>query len=62
MSTAGVAGPGGEGGEEGLVHFALARLGQNTVHRVRSFGAIGRDPVRQRSLETILEMLEETLA
>jgi len=62
VSTTGFAGPGGEGDEEGLVHFALARLGQNTVHRVRSFGAIGREPVRQRSLETVLDMLEETLA
>jgi len=62
VSTTGFAGPAGEDDEEGLVHFALARLGRNTVHRVRSFGAIGRDPIRQRSLETILEMLEETLA
>ncbi|SDG27462.1 CinA family protein [Sulfitobacter delicatus] len=62
VSTTGFAGPAGEDDEEGLVHFALARLGRNTVHRVRSFGVIGRDPIRQRSLETILEMLEETLA
>ena len=61
VSTTGFAGPAGEGDEEGLVHFALAQLGRNTVHRVRSFGPIGRDPIRQRSLETILDMLEETV-
>ncbi|MEX3317125.1 CinA family protein [Sulfitobacter sp. PS-8MA] len=61
VSTTGFAGPAGEEDEEGLVHFALAQLGRNTVHRVRSFGPIGRDLIRQRSLETILDMLEETL-
>lgn len=61
VSVTGFAGPGGPGDEEGLVHFALARGGRNTVHRVQSFGALGRDPIRQRSLGTILEMLEETV-
>lgn len=62
VSVTGFAGPGGPGDEEGLVHFALAREGRNTVHRVQSFGALGRDAIRQRSLGTILEMLEETVA
>lgn len=62
ISVTGFAGPGGPEAEEGLVHFALAREGRNTVHRVESFGALGRDPIRQRSLATILEMLEETVA
>jgi nicotinamide-nucleotide amidase len=61
VSTTGFAGPGGIEDEEGLVHFALAREGCNTVHRAESFGAIGRDAIRQRCLETILDMLEETL-
>ncbi|KZX93128.1 MAG: CinA family protein [Sulfitobacter sp.] len=61
VSTTGFAGPGRPEDEEGLVHFALAREGCNTVHRAESFGAIGRDAIRQRCLETILDMLEESL-
>lgn len=57
-SVTGFAGPGGEGDEEGQVHFALAREGAETVHRERHFGAIGRDAVRLACLETMLDMLE----
>lgn len=45
----------------GLVHFALARTGARTVHRVERFGEIGRAQVRLRCLETGLEMLRASL-
>lgn len=61
VAVTGFAGPAGEGCEEGLVHFALARRGEATVHRVEHFGSLGRGPVRVKSLETMLEMLEEAV-
>jgi nicotinamide-nucleotide amidase len=61
LGVTGFAGPAGDGCEEGLVHFALARRGQPTVHRVEHFGAAGRGPVRVKSLRTLLEMLEQAL-
>ena len=61
LGVTGFAGPAGERCEEGLVHFALARRGQQTVHRVEHFGSAGRGPVRVESLKAMLEMLEEAL-
>ena len=61
VGVTGFAGPAGEGYEEGLVHFALARRGGETVHREEHFGAIGRGPVRVRSLRSMLKMLEDTV-
>jgi nicotinamide-nucleotide amidase len=61
IAVTGFAGPAGEGCEEGLVHFALARRGEPTRHRVEHFGAAGRGPVRVQSLRAMLEMLEEAL-
>jgi len=61
LAVTGFAGPAGENCEEGLVHFALARRNGNTVHREAHFGAIGRGPVRVRSLKTMLEMLEDAV-
>ena len=61
LGVTGFAGPAGDGCEEGLVHFALARRGEPTVHRVEHFGPAGRGPVRVKSLRTMLEMLEEAL-
>ena len=61
LGVTGFAGPAGDGCEEGLVHFALARRGEPTVHRVEHFGPAGRGPVRVQSLRTLLEMLEEAL-
>ena len=43
------------------MHFALARRGGDTINRVEHFGALGRGPVRVKSLEVMLEMLEEAL-
>jgi nicotinamide-nucleotide amidase len=62
LGVTGFAGPAGEGREEGLVHFALARRDGDTVHREAHFGSIGRGPVRVQSLKTMLEMLEEAVS
>ena len=62
LAVTGFAGPAGDDHEEGLVHMALARRGGNTIHRVEHFGAIGRGPVRVKSLKAMLEMLEQALA
>jgi nicotinamide-nucleotide amidase len=61
VGVTGFAGPAGEGCEEGLVHFALARRGGSTVHREEHFGAVGRGAVRVESLKTLLEMLEQAV-
>ena len=58
LGVTGFAGPAGPGEEEGLVHFALARRGRQTVHVERHFGAKGRGVIRVESLKTMLEMLE----
>ena len=61
VSITGFAGPGGEGDEEGLVHFACARRGGKTAHREEHFGAIGRAGVRIAALEVALAMMEDAL-
>lgn len=61
LGVTGFAGPAGDHHEEGLVHMALARRGGRTMHRACHFGAIGRGPVRLKSLKAMMEMLEEAL-
>jgi nicotinamide-nucleotide amidase len=61
IGVTGFAGPAGDGCEEGLVHFALARRGASTVHQVEHFGAVGRGAVRVKSLKVMLNMLEQAL-
>jgi nicotinamide-nucleotide amidase len=61
LGVTGFAGPAGDGCEEGLVHFALARRGRPTVHRVEHFGAVGRGAIRVKSLKVMLNMLEQAL-
>jgi nicotinamide-nucleotide amidase len=61
IGVTGFAGPAEPGCEEGLVHFAIARRGGETVHREEHFGAAGRGPVRVKSLKVMLEMLEQAL-
>jgi len=58
VSTTGFA---DEGDEPGLVHFACARRGGETIHREERFGAIGRGPVRIASMRVALTMLDEVL-
>ena len=66
----GVAGPGG-GTEEkpvGLVHFAVARrvsvsaeeMNFSAIHHVESFGDIGREDIRERSVGIALKLLRQT--
>jgi nicotinamide-nucleotide amidase len=61
LGVTGFAGPAGDGCEEGLVHFALARRDGETLHREEHFGALGRGAVRVKSLGVLLEMLEQAL-
>ena len=60
LAVTGFAGPAGEH-EEGLVHMALAERGKPTRHRAEHFGALGRGPVRVKSLKVLLDILEEAL-
>ena len=61
IAVTGFAGPAGDGCEEGLVHMALARRNDDTVHAAKHFGAIGRGGVRVKSLKVMLDMLEQCL-
>jgi nicotinamide-nucleotide amidase len=63
VAVTGIAGPGG-GTEEkpvGLVHIAVARAGEPTLHRECRFGDIGRSEVRVKSVEIALQMLQSLL-
>lgn len=61
LAITGFAGPGGEGDEEGLVHFAAGHANGELQHREEHFGAIGRDAVRIAAVETALTMMKEML-
>lgn len=60
VSVTGFAGPAGPEDEEGLIHFALARTGLDTVHRVEHLGARGTDANRLAALEVVVDLLELT--
>lgn len=55
------AAPGAEG-SAGLVHFAVARRGGVTRHRMKRFGPVGRAEVRIRSLDTALRLAWDALS
>ena len=59
VAITGVAGPGGgsETKPVGLVHFACARRDEETVHREKRFGEIGRAEVRRLSVLEALDLL-----
>ncbi len=61
LSVTGFAGPAGEGDEPGLVHFACARRGRPTVHRVEHFGDQGRGPVRIACARVAVGMMREMI-
>lgn len=61
LGVTGFAGPAGDHHEQGLVYLALARRGDATMHREEHFGAVGRGPVRVKSLKAMLDMLEAAL-
>jgi nicotinamide-nucleotide amidase len=46
----------------GLVHFAVARPGVDTVHREERFGDLGREAVRLAAVRTALSLLAEALS
>ena len=61
VAVTGVAGPGAsESKPEGLVWFATATA-EETRALKRSFGALGREQVRARSVETALELMLQAL-
>lgn len=59
LSVTGYAGPSGDGGEAGLVHFGCARRGRETAHRVERFGDIGRGPTRIAAAIVAVAMMRE---
>jgi nicotinamide-nucleotide amidase len=63
VAVTGIAGPGGGTDQKpvGLVHIAVARAGEPTLHRECRFGDIGRGAIRLASVETALEMLQSLL-
>ena len=63
IAVTGIAGPGGGSDAKpvGLVHFAVARTGRVTLHHEQRFGDIGREAVRERSVELALSLLGKML-
>ena len=63
VAITGVAGPGGGSADKpvGLVHFAVAGLGEPTAHQGVRLGDIGRDEVRMASVRVALSMLRSRL-
>ena len=61
VAVTGVAGPGAsEAKPEGLVWFATATAEETRAER-REFGPLGRERVRQRSVETALDLSRQAL-
>lgn len=61
VAITGIAGPGG-GSEEkpvGLVHFAAAREGRETLHLERRFGEIGREAIRAEAVLQAFDLLRQ---
>jgi len=62
VSVTGIAGPGGsEHKPEGRVCFGLAQKGAETLVETIDFGPLGRDRVRQASVEHALDLLARAL-
>lgn len=63
VSVTGIAGPGGGSAEKpvGLVHFALARRGGETLARAYRYGDLGRSMVRLRTVADAIGLLREGL-
>jgi len=63
IAVTGVAGPGASAAKpEGLVWFASAMENAPTSAEMVAFGPLGRDTVRQRSVEHALKMLQHRLS
>ena len=61
VAITGFAGPGSDGDEEGLVHFACGAHGGEIAHREEHFGKVGRDGVRIAALAVALDMMDNAL-
>lgn len=63
VAITGIAGPGGGTVQKpvGLVHFAAAREGRETIAEAHRFGDIGRAEVRMVSVEVALNLLRRQL-
>ena len=61
MSITGIAGPGGATGGKpvGLVYFGCAKDGMTTITVEKKFGDIGRDEIREASVNTAFELLRQ---
>lgn len=62
VAVTGYAGPGGDGAEEGLVHFVVATRHGGVTCAERHFGALGRGGVRLASLEAAITLLDTVTA
>ena len=63
VSVTGIAGPGGsEHKPEGRVCFGLAATGKKPTAETIEFGAIGREKVRERTVEHALKLLVDALS
>jgi nicotinamide-nucleotide amidase len=61
IAITGYAGPAGLGDEVGLVHLACRRRGGRAILRACRFGELGRERIRNLSVQRALEMAEEAL-
>jgi nicotinamide-nucleotide amidase len=63
VAVTGIAGPGGGTQDKpvGLVHFAAAREGRETIAVAHCFGDIGRAEIRMASVEVALNLLRRIL-
>ncbi|MDA7946663.1 MAG: CinA family protein [Hyphomicrobiaceae bacterium] len=63
VSVTGVAGPGGGSAEKpvGLVHFAVARRGRNVEPLHKTFGDIGRGPIREKSVDVAFGLIRSVV-
>jgi nicotinamide-nucleotide amidase len=64
IACTGIAGPGGGTPTKpvGLVHIAVAGLGQETMHLRMTYGDVGRSSVRKATVEYALNLASEMLA
>lgn len=64
VAVTGIAGPGGatQGKPVGLVYFACAREGMKTIIVEKRFGEIGRDEIREASVNAAFDLLRQAAA